>query len=133
MKRSTLLTLAFATLFSFTAFASDPIGKPTSVKILPTKAGMVKVLYVNDQEKKVDVKIFGQEGLVIKDRVKLSKSDNGFLRSYNLKELEPGTYWVEISDSNTVVKYEITYQNNQIVWAKYWNSMMPSNEALASN
>ncbi len=133
MKRTTLLTLAIATLISFASFASDPIGKSQSVKILPTKAGMVKILYVNSHEKKVNVKIIGQEGLVIKDKVKLTEDDNGFLRSYNLKQLEPGTYWIEISDSSTAVKYQVTYQNNQIVWAKYWDGMMPADEGLASN
>jgi len=133
MKRSTVLTLAFATLFSFAAFASDPIGKIPQVKLLPTEAGMVKVLYVNDIEKKVSIKIFGQEGLLIKDKVKLADDDNGFLRSYNLKELEPGIYWIEIADSSMSVKYQVTYQNNQIVWAKYWDGMLPADEGLASN
>jgi len=133
MKRSTVLTLAFATLFSFAAFASDPIGKNPQVKLLPTEAGMVKVLYVNDIEKKVSIKIFGQEGLLIKDKVKLADDDNGFLRSYNLKELEPGIYWIEIADSSMSVKYQVTYQNNQIVWAKYWDGMLPADEGLASN
>ena len=133
MKRTTLATLAIATLISFASFASDPIGKSSTVKILPTKAGMVKVLYVNDHEKKVNVKITGQEGLVINDKVKLTEDDNGFLRSYNLEKLEPGTYWIEISDSSMAVKYQVTYQNNQIVWAKYWDGMLPANEGLASN
>jgi hypothetical protein len=133
MKRSTLLTLAFATLFSFAAFASDPIGNSPQVKLLPTEAGMIKVLYVNALEKKVSVKIIGQEGLVLRDKVKLSDNDNGFLRSYNIKDLDPGTYWIEISDSGTSVKYQITYQNNQIVWARYWESMMPTDQGLAYN
>ena len=134
MKRTTtLLTLAFAALFSFAAYATEPEKGTPQIRLLPTEAGMVKVLYVNGHEKTVHVKIFGQDGLLINDKVKLSKDDNGFIRFYNLKQLEAGTYWVEISDASMAVKYEITYQNNQMVWAKYWDSMLPSDQGLASN
>ncbi len=134
MKRSTtLLTLLFATLFSVAAMATDPVKGSPEVRILPSQAGMLKVLYVNAHEKTVHVKIIGQEGLLINDKVKLSKDDNGFIKLYNLKKLDAGTYWIEISDPSMVVKYEITYQNNQMVWAHYWDGMMPANEALASN
>ena len=126
------MTLAFAVLFSFSAFASDPIKKGPEAKLLPTEAGMLKVLYVNAHEKSVRGKIYGQDGLLISDKVKLAKDENGFIRSYNLKKIDAGTYWVEISDTSTVVKYEITYQNNKMVWAKYWDGMMPADNGLAA-
>ncbi|MCA6074084.1 hypothetical protein [Fulvivirga sedimenti] len=134
MKRTTtLLTLVLATLFSISAMATDPINGTPEVKILPTEAGKLKVLYVNGHEKTVHVKIFGQDGLLIDDKVKLNNTDNGFIKMYNLKKLDAGKYWIEISDASMVVKYEITYQNNQMVWATYWDGMLPADEGLASN
>lgn len=133
MKRTTaLLTMVFTVLVTLSSFAGDPGQKP-EVKLLPADAGMIKVLYVNGHEKNINVKIFGQDGLLIKDKVKLSKGDKGFVKIYNLKELEAGSYRIEISDASMTVSYQVTYQNNQTVWAHYWDGMMPANEGLASN
>ena len=134
MKRTTttLLSIVFTVLVTMSSFASDP-GKSPQVKLLPAEDGMIKVLYVNGHEKKVNVKIFGQEGLLINDKVKLSSGDKGFVRLYNLKNLEAGEYRIEISDASTSISYRVTYQNNQTVWAQYWDGMLPANEGLASN
>lgn len=133
MKRSaTLLSMVFTVLVTLSSFASDPGNNP-EIKLLPAEAGMIKVLYVNGHEKKVNVKIFGQEGLLISDKVKLSDSDKGFVKLYNLKDLEAGEYRIEISDASMSISYRVTYQNNQTVWAQYWDGMVRSNEGLASN
>lgn len=131
MKRLALLSILV--IFSFTA--SEVFAQKSAtpeVRILPTTPGYVKVLYVNNSAAVVNVRISGLDGTIMNDKVKLTKGSKGFLKFYNLKALEPGNYWVEISDAGMEVRYEISFQPNQVVWARHWDSLLPEGEGLAS-
>ncbi len=106
------------------------------VEIMPSQPGILKVLYVNDQEKKVKVKIIGSKGLLFADRITLEDDSKGFVKRYDLNELETGIYWVEISNQNMTVKYQFDYLDDKKVFAHYWqwaNPTTPGETIVASS
>ena len=124
------------TVFSFgVANATEPEGKESVVKILPSKKGSIKVLYINASEKKVDIRIYGHKGLIIKDQITSDKFDKGFVKIYNLNNLKTGEYFVEITDSGMSIKYPISIdkKGSNKVWAKHWDKYEPQKQVIASN
>ena len=117
---------------------TDPVKKKTTVtsssetaiKVLPSKKkGFIKVLYVNPSEKKVTVRIHGDQSFV--DKINLKPGDKGFIKAYNLRALEVGTYWIEIEDSNLSLAYEIKKREDGTIFAEYWKQFLPEEESPA--
>ncbi len=113
-----LLTILIAGPF-FTA-AQTASEHPPKVEILPAAPGFLKILYVNEDEHKVKVNIIGSEGLLHTDRIFLDEGSKGFTRKYNLSEMNPGIYFVEVSNKSMTVKYQFDLLDDKKVFAKYW-------------
>lgn len=112
----------------------EPKKKETAVKILPSgDAGLLKLLYVNAGEKKVEVKMYDENGLLFKEDVRGNrfKGTDGFIKFYNISELKPGTYWLEVTDSQRSVKHEMSMTEDGTMWVNYWDNFMPVNQVVA--
>jgi len=135
MKLTTTLLAALVMLLSVTAGATEPETNETVAKVLPSKeAGFVKVLYLNPTAKKVEVKFYGESGLITKDLIRASRFENGFIKVYDMSELKTGEYRVEISDAGKTVSYPISYDKDKsIVWAKQWDSFGYNNQIISAN
>lgn len=111
--------------------AQDQQSNQTGAKILPSgEKGLVKLLYVNPREKQVSVNFYGEKGLLFNEKIKTHQFKNGFIKYYDLKSLKPGKYWIEIADSEMLVKYEMTFTDSTM-WVSYWNSYLPKTEIAA--
>ena len=133
MKTSTTILAALFTVISLGAMATNPSHNEPVVKILPNEeAGFLKLLYVNNEKKHVKVAFYGEDGMIIKDRIKASKFDGGFVKKYDLTELKPGKYWVQITDSNSSVRYQLIHSSEKPVWASYWSNADATEKVIAS-
>jgi len=122
MKLTTTLLAALFAVLSFSAGATDP--ESTVVRVLPTdKAGYIKVLYINPEAKKVDVKFYGKKGLIESHQFKAKQFDKGFIQTFDLSNLETGEYTIKVSDGETNVSYKIDFnEESNEVWAKHWQN-----------
>ncbi|MEJ2006148.1 MAG: hypothetical protein P8X57_14560 [Cyclobacteriaceae bacterium] len=137
MKTSVKIFALIFVMFCSTAATAftDPVEKPsskttageTSIKLLPSiETGKIKVLYVNDSERKVTVRLHGDTNFV--DKVKMNPSDKGFIKTYDLSQLASGIYWIEIEDSRLTISYEIEKREDGTIFASYWKQFMPADE-----
>ena len=135
MKLTTTLLAGLLTLLSLSAGATDPENKETIARVLPSKEeGFVKVFYMNPSEKKVEIKFYGDKGLITRDVVRASKYENGFIKVYDLNKLETGDYTIEISDNGMTVTYPISFdENKNTVWARQWDNFSQNNQIVSSN
>ena len=136
-----ILAFIFVLFSTFSMAATDPVDKTdpvaptaaTSIKLLPSaQKGSIKVLYVNSQEKKVTVRIHGE--IEFTDKIRLSASDKGFIKKYDLSKLNSGTYWIEVEDSSLNLAFEVHIKEDGTVFAEYWKQFMPDKQdpAVAS-
>lgn len=135
MKLSTTIFAALLTVVSLnlTAATNPDQQQEPVVKVLPSaEAGLVKLLYVNNEQKQVNITFYDADGMIIKDKIKAKKFEGGFVKMYDLSELDPGKYWVKIADSNTEVKYEIIHSTEKPVIASYWNNSLSTEKIIAS-
>ena len=90
--------------FSYTwAQTNEP-----TVKILPSNnRGLIKVLYVVDTESSVDIKFYNDEGFIDSDRVKAGSFYKGFIKRYDVSQINSKNYWIEISNADLSVTYSI--------------------------
>ena len=126
MKLKTTTLALLLTVISLAAIAGEPAKNEPTVKLLPSRhANTLKLLYVNDQNVDVKIKLYNERGIVKKDVIPGRRYKKGFVKNYDLGNLAPGIYWVEISLKGMSVKYEIRTANNQPVWATHWKSFFP--------
>ncbi|MEM6523305.1 MAG: hypothetical protein AAGF85_19990 [Bacteroidota bacterium] len=132
MKLKTTIFAVALTILSVSAFANNGSNDPV-IKILPTpSASTLKLLYVNDIEGSVKVKFYRGASLIKKDQIKEKDFKKGFVKRYDLSELDAGIYQVEIISEGMSVKYEVSINPNQPLWARSWSSHLPSGQVIAS-
>ncbi len=131
--RTKMIAVLLLVATSMSAFSVNPPENRKNVQVLPAQAGTLKVLYVNEGEKKVTVKIFNETGLLFKDEVKIKDTDNGFIKRYDVSELEGSKFWIEVGDSKMSTKFQITQDASGNVWAAYWDEFTPAANAVAIN
>ena len=133
MKLKTTIFAVALTVLSAAAFANNGSNGDPVIKILPTPtANTLKLLYVNDTDGTVQVKFYQGAYLIKKDKIKGKDFENGFVKRYDLSELEAGIYQVEIISDGMSVKYELSVNPDQPLWARAWNGHLPSEQAIAS-
>ncbi len=118
---------------SFSAFSIDPPQTEKNVQVLPATAGTLKVLYFNGNEKNITVRIFNENGLIFKDKVKISEDQAGFIKRYDVSKIESSEFWVEIGDSDVSSKFRVLQDEKGNLWATYWDDYLPATTAVAIN
>lgn len=130
--KTTIFALALVVISSAAFATNGSTGDPV-IKILPSKtANTLKLLYVNDMDETVQVKFFDNNGLVKRDKIKGKDFEKGFVRNYDLSDLKAGIYQVEIISGGMSVKYELSVNPDQPLWARSWSGHLPSEQAIAS-
>lgn len=121
-----LAVLILVAGISTASMATDPKKKDVAIKILPSgKAGLVKLLYVNPDEKAAVVTLHSANGVIFTETVRSSRFNKGFIKLYDVSMLKSGTYWLEVQDSELSVKYELALKDGNM-WVNYWNNYLPS-------
>ncbi|MEM7107525.1 MAG: hypothetical protein AAF519_04805 [Bacteroidota bacterium] len=132
MKLKTTIFAVALMILSTAAFANKGGNDPV-IKILPTPSpSMLKLLYVNDISGTVKVKFYKGTSLIKRDQIKGKEFEKGFVKRYDLSDLDAGIYQVEIACEGMSVKYELSINPDQPLWAKSWSSHLPSGQVIAS-
>lgn len=104
MKRLTL-TLAVLVTVIGTAFATGNDKKDSRVTVLPGQ-DRYKLIYTGDEATTVKIRVRDENGKLLRtDRI---KNETGFMKPYNTKKLNAGTYTFEVTDKYGVVEQEFT-------------------------
>ncbi|GHN02000.1 hypothetical protein WSM22_34890 [Cytophagales bacterium WSM2-2] len=80
------------------------------VKILPSKdRGLIKVLFVHENQQSVSVKFYNEKGLHYVDVIDKNVFQNGFLKRYDVSQVQSEDFWVSISfiDSSLTATYKM--------------------------
>ena len=128
-----LLAALILVASSFTAFSIDPPQAEKNVQVLPALAGTLKVLYFNADEKNITVRIYTENGLIFKDKVKIAEDEKGFIKRYDVSEIKSEEFWVEIGDSDMASKFRVKQDEKGKLWATYWDDYLPATTAVAAN
>jgi hypothetical protein len=117
---------------SLSAFSVNPPDQKKNVQVLPAASGILKVLYMNEGEKKVTVKMYDASGLIYQDEVKI-KDDKGFIKRYDVSQVEGTEFWIEIGDSKISTKFHVTKNGKGNFYATYWDEFTPAVNVVAAN
>ena len=128
-----LLAALILVASSFTAFSIDPPKTGKNVQVLPALAGTLKVLYFNADEKNITIRIYTDNGLIFKDKVKISEDEKGFIKRYDVSEIKSEEFWVEIGDSDMASKFRVKQDEKGKLWATYWDDYLPATTSVAAN
>lgn len=101
-----LLTAAVIVTVMSAAFASGEESKSERATVVKTKDEVYKLFYTEKAPEDVKITLRNEEGKLIK--VSKVKSTRGFVKAYNFKGAEKGTYFIELSDEFGVITKEIT-------------------------
>ena len=118
---------------SMTAFAVNPPDSKKNIQVLPAQAGTLKVLYFNPTEKNVTIRMYNDNGLLFKDVVKVNKEEQGFIKRYDVSQIECQEFWVEIGDKDQASKFRIKKDAKGNLWATYWDDYQQTGSVLAAN
>ncbi|MFY0606170.1 MAG: hypothetical protein JXR10_05615 [Cyclobacteriaceae bacterium] len=101
MKNLTILT---ALLFTF-AFSVQAQKANTSGRVLPSTHNSFKIIYTKSGDSNVKIKLRDAEGAIIHiDKV---ESNDGFMKRYDLSQLNSGTYSFEVLDKSGKSIHEV--------------------------
>lgn len=133
MKLPTKILMMVIVLAGMTTMAFRPIDSDPVARILPSgDRGLLKLLYYNPGEKSVQITFYDATGIIFRERLKSYQFKNGFVKNYDVRNLKDGIYWVEISDSELSVKYQVSFEEDKM-WVNYWNNYSPQHQAIAKN
>ncbi|MEM9856381.1 MAG: hypothetical protein AAF843_03440 [Bacteroidota bacterium] len=132
MKLKVIIFALILTVLSTATFAQQSSNDPI-VKILPLPtANMLKLLYVNDVEGAVQVKFYSGNALIKRDKIRGRNFEKGFVKKYDLSDLKAGIYQVEVISGGMSVKYELSVNPGQPLWARTWENHLSPEQAIAS-
>jgi hypothetical protein len=122
--KTKLIIAAVAILVFFSSSIQAQIKEEAYIKILPSKAGILKVHYAMAITEPITVKFYNSEGLLTTDIIDGGPYANGLMKRYNVKGINSKDYRVEVSSSKLSVTYKITpSKDKQTFEAKLEKSM----------
>ena len=90
-----------------TSVQAQSLNEPI-IKILPSnQPGLLKILYVHDTDRSVDIKFYNDEGLISSDRIKGGTFKRGFLKRYDVSRINSERFRIEISDESRSLWYTV--------------------------
>jgi outer membrane lipoprotein-sorting protein len=106
MKKLTITIIA-TFVMSFAAFSQE---SSENTALIPSSHNTFKLIYNNSGDEVVKIKIKDEEGQLL--RIDKIKSNGGFMKRYNLTQLDPGKYTFEISDAQGITSEEVNLQSS---------------------
>jgi hypothetical protein len=110
MKKNITITAGLALALSLFTIANSnaQLKSEPSVKVIPAfEKGTLKVIYAHNPIQDVEVKFFSSEGLVLIDKIKSRAGQKGFIKNYDMSQLEAGSFVVEINSPGLSVTYKL--------------------------
>jgi hypothetical protein len=125
-----IAALAIVGLFSSTVQAQ--VGDEAKIKILPSKAGILKVHYAMEVSEPITVKFFNRDGVLTTDKIEGDYA-NGLMKRYNVKNISTKDYWVEVSSAKMTVTYHVVPSKDKQSFASYLEKTTYNYPVVASN
>jgi hypothetical protein len=116
--KTKLIIAAVAMLAFFSATVQAQVGDEANIKILPSKAGILKVHYAMEISEPITVRFFNSDGLLATDRIE-GLYAKGLMKRYNVKSVSSRNYWVEVSSPKLSVTYKIIPSKDQQTFAAH--------------
>jgi hypothetical protein len=131
MKTKAILLAGLFMIFG--AAQAQEIFEP-AIKILPTsEKGILKVLYAYNTGQSVRVKFFNEDGVMLSDQIQASSFQNGFLKKYDVRELDLRTFFVEVSSPSVSATYKLTESKDRKSFVPALERASFKNPAIASS
>lgn len=130
--KTKLIIAAIAIVGLFSTQAQAQIGDEAKIKILPSKAGILKVHYAMEITEPITVKFFSREGLLATDVIS-GQFDKGLMKRYNVKNITSDDFWVEVSSPKLTVTHRVVPSRDQQTFAAYLEKTTYNYAVVASN
>ena len=102
------------------------------IKILPSKAGILKVHYAMEINEPITVRFFNRDGVVATDVIE-GNYEKGLMKRYNVKNINTRDFWVEVSSSRLTVTHHVVPSKDKQSFASYLEKTTYNYPVVASN
>lgn len=131
--KTKLVIAGLAIVGLFSSAVQAQMGDEAKIKILPSKAGILKVHYAMEVSEPITVKFFNRDGgLLTTDKIEGTYA-NGLMKRYNVKSISAKDYWVEVSSSKMTVTYHVVPSKDKQSFASYLEKTTYNYPVVASN
>ncbi|HEY0744727.1 MAG TPA: hypothetical protein VGD40_24845 [Chryseosolibacter sp.] len=130
--KTKLIIAAVAIVGFFSTQVQAQIGDEAKVKILPSKAGILKVHYAMEISEPITVRFFNREGVLATDVIS-GQYDKGLMKRYNVKNITSKDFWVEVSSAKMTVTHHVVPSKDQQTFAAYLEKTTYNYPVVASN
>jgi hypothetical protein len=131
--KTKLIIAAIAIVGFFSSQVQAQVGDESKIKILPSKAGILKVHYAMEISEPITVKFFNRDGLLTTDVIEGTHYEKGLMKRYNVKSISTKDYWVEVSSSKLTVTYRVVPSRDKQTFASYLEKTTYNYPVVASN
>jgi hypothetical protein len=105
-----------------------------SVKILRTAdAGVVKLLYAMNTDEGLTVKFTNRHGEIASDEIKGGPYPKGFIKKYDVRQINSNDFWIEVSSPAITVIYRIVQSKDRKSFTPYLEKTIHNYEVVARN
>jgi hypothetical protein len=130
--KTRLIIASVALLMFFTVNVNAQIGDEANIKILPSKAGILKVHYAMAVNESITVKFFTKDGLISTDRIE-GAYENGLMKRYDIKNINAKDYWVEVSSPKLTVTYHVVPSKDKQTFTSHLEKTTYNYPVVAAN
>jgi hypothetical protein len=125
-----IAAIAIVGIFSSQVQAQN--GEEARIKILPSKAGILKVHYAMEISEPITVKFFDRDGLLATDVIEGTYYEKGLMKRYNVKNISDASYWVEVSSPKLTVRHRVVPSKDGQTFTSYLEKTTYSYPAVAA-
>lgn len=121
-----------AIMFAFAVNTHAQTRSEANIKVLPSKAGILKVHYALPVSEPITVKFFNANGLITSDKIR-GEYSNGLMKKYDIKNINGEDYRVEISSAKMEVTYHVVPSKDKQSFEAYLEKATYNYPVVASN
>ena len=101
--------------FLLTVLSAHAQDNQAVAKVLPTEGkGFIKLLVADNPGKTVNVKFYGDEGIIATDEIR-GKDAGGFIRRYDLSRVTQRNFLMQVDTENASFTYQLIKKGTGIV------------------
>ena len=123
MKTKAIITLLAVIIF-FTAQAQRHNADESEIKILPSKTGILKVLYAMEVSQSVVLTFFNSQGVLGRDKIK-GNFPSGFLKFYDVARIIDREFWVQIDSPDHIIRFHVVPSKDKTTFTSYLEEAIP--------
>jgi hypothetical protein len=134
MKIQTIIAAGLVVIASTTFSAQAQTAMSPAIKVLPTtEAGVVKILFVYESNKPVEVRFSNESGVLKRDFIQSKQFANGFLKKYDVGGIDTKNFKIEVIAENVSVVYQLTESKKGKTYTSFLESTTYKQPLVASN